>query len=70
MMLFQKFAQWENTKASLARAVPDGVCYQGFQNLQPKVYTLSFGYLHIPWTLSITTRINEIQSTASGQGTW
>ena len=40
----------------------------GLQNIQYKVDTSSFGYLHIPWNLSIATSINEVQATASGQG--
>ena len=36
MLSFQKWTQWENMKASLAEAVPDGVCYQGFKTFNPK----------------------------------
>ena len=42
----------------------------GLENPQSKVYPLPFGSLHIPWNLSITTSINEIQATAIGQVTW
>ena len=36
MLSFQQLSQWENMKASLAGAVPDGVCYKGSKPLNPK----------------------------------
>ena len=36
MLSFHELAQWENMKASLAGAVPDGVCYKGFKLFNPK----------------------------------
>ena len=35
MLLFNKLAQWENTKASLAGAVPYIVCYKVFKTFNP-----------------------------------
>ena len=39
------------------------------QKLQSKGYLSACGYLYIVWNLSITTTINEMQSTVSGQDT-
>ena len=36
MLYFQKLAQWEIIKASLAGSVPDGVRYKGFITFNPK----------------------------------
>ena len=55
-------------KASLSGAVTDGVCYKVLKTFNPKEPS-PFGSLHIPLNISITTSINEIQDTASGQGT-
>ena len=41
------------------------VCVIRASKIQSKVDPPPFGYLHIPWNLSITTSINEIQATAS-----
>ena len=40
------------------------------QKLQPKGYPSACASLNIPWNLSITKTINEIQDTTNGQGTW
>ena len=35
-MFFQKLALWENIKASLAGAVPYGVCYHKYKTFNPQ----------------------------------
>ena len=40
------------------------------QNLQSTGDSSSCVYLHIPWNISVTTTINEIQDTYCGQVTW
>ena len=42
----------------------------GIKNLHSTGYLSSCGSLHIPWNFSITTSINEIQSTALGKSIW
>ena len=41
----------------------------GLKNIKSTGYPSKSGPLNIPWTLSITTTINEIQNTSRGQVT-